>query len=699
MLTTRTKQTTLSNIIRYLLLFVLLIGFSFSNPDKTNINPNQDKETILQKLESREMSFLENEEDLLCLYSMIKNEEMKSLENSNNNSTLKLTRAIYKKFNDPNYENTQIERINEILTVLIKKISEISENDIINEVFNEAILNLIGIYSIFKDKDLKFENFNEKIIPIAKKIIINENEKYEKKNFLRIYIKKKCIDFTKNKNFFFNLAKNIELKELFITIVNEFIIFETEYAYIDYYIKLLDNYLNFYDLEDIDNYDIYKKVYFEIIDRFLKYYIEMLDTGTFKNESFQFLKFFLNHLFLSQFYLKNITNFESLIDTFNKIANYEFDIIKNGVNSLSIYTILFYTNYIATLSKENVKKFSKIIIIFEKNINKYIILINLFEISEKKYIYNCSFNEIKNYFNYCKIKFENYKFYHLNLINNIKISLQKYIKKILIFQFIKIGFNKTKIDSNNISKFLENNYIYNKNELSLEILIQIEKLFPKTFKIQELTEKKIFPVFYVNILINIVIKHEFFNINIIKDNINLVIKLLENFNKILKSDSNIEDNKFFIVFSFYIMNFIKKSNIEESSKKDFLEKLNKLLTFETETQEFIDNKVGKDYGKLSIVNFIYSIKESYFIFEKLEELNEENFKAFMINFIDNFKKLCEFLIIENKYFIIFIMTFYYDFIKIFENKIVNKDNIDRNYWELTNIRIEIYQNFEKKSMI
>ena len=90
MLTTRTRQTTTNNIIRHLLLFAVLIGFSFSTLNITNINSNKNKETILQKLESREMSFLENEEDLLCLYSMIKNEEMKSLENSNNNSTLKL---------------------------------------------------------------------------------------------------------------------------------------------------------------------------------------------------------------------------------------------------------------------------------------------------------------------------------------------------------------------------------------------------------------------------------------------------------------------------------------------------------------------------------------------------------------------------------------------------------------------------------
>lgn len=75
--------------------------------------------------------------------------------------------------------------------------------------------------------------------------------------------------FTKNNNFFINLVKNVELKKLFINIINEYIILEIDEKYMDNYLYLIQNFLNHYDLADIDKNDTHKKVYFEIIDCFL----------------------------------------------------------------------------------------------------------------------------------------------------------------------------------------------------------------------------------------------------------------------------------------------------------------------------------------------------------------------------------------------------------------------------------------------
>ena len=56
--TTITRKTTKTNIIRHLLLFVVLIGFSFSNSNETNMSLKLEKEKILEKLKSGDISFL-----------------------------------------------------------------------------------------------------------------------------------------------------------------------------------------------------------------------------------------------------------------------------------------------------------------------------------------------------------------------------------------------------------------------------------------------------------------------------------------------------------------------------------------------------------------------------------------------------------------------------------------------------------------
>ena len=184
MLTSRTKKTTTNNILRHLLLFAVLIGFSFSNLNIANINSNKNKETILKKLESRGMSFLENEKDFLCLISMINNKEIKSLKIFNNTLTIKLTEVIYKKVLI-NYENLPIEKINTLLKIIIIKISKIPQKKIYYHYFGEGFLNLIEMY--FNNNYTQL-NFNRKITIV--KII------FEKKHDIKIeFIRKYTIIF------------------------------------------------------------------------------------------------------------------------------------------------------------------------------------------------------------------------------------------------------------------------------------------------------------------------------------------------------------------------------------------------------------------------------------------------------------------------------------------------------------------------
>ena len=167
--------------------------------------------------------------------------------------------------------------------------------------------------------------------------------------------------------------------------------------------------------------------------------------------------------------------------------------------------------------------------------------------------------------------------------------------------------------------------------------------------------------------------HEMINMNEI-DIRYLVLNFLENYkDNILKPTDNFKDVEFFIVLSFHIINLVKKLDMEKNLKNSYLEKLNKLLEFESETQEFIENNNGKDFKKLFIVKFIYSIKESDLkILDNLKELNKENFKVLMNNFIDNFKKLDIFYDTETNNNSVFRKTVFADFKKIFYNEVGKK---------------------------
>ena len=461
-----------------------------------------------------------------------------------------------------------------------------------------------------------------------------------RKNFLRKFIDL-LQTFTNNKNFFFNLVKNVELRKLFLNILNEYIIYEMDMEYKYNYSYLIIKFLNYYDLADIDKDDTYKKVYFEIIDCFLENFIEILKNRTTKNISFQYMQIFIEMLFQNKYYLKNITNLETLTKTFENIEISG----PNIANNLSIYTIIIYTKYIATISEENIEKNSKLIEFFEKNIKKYIEVIKSLEITNENNIY--SFNIIIKYLYNLNFYFEIEKFNNSILIKNIKKSFYAWITKIVIFELEKIDFKIENFHKNHIicsflslspQKLVKNNF---KNIISNKAI----KRFIKINKILKDSESSKF----INLttsdknFLEFVFFYEFINMNKI-ENSNLILEFLENYkDNISKSINNYKDAEFFIVLSFYIMNLVKKLDMEKNFKNNYLEKLNNFLEFKAEIHKFFDNKNIKYFKKSFTANFINAIINSDLkIFEKLEKLNEEKFKVLIINLIDNFFELDDF---------------------------------------------------------
>ena len=439
------EQTKMTNLIRHLLLFIVLIGFSYSNLDKTNLNSNLYRDTILRKLNSGDLTFLIEEDNLSFIINLINDEkktiiDKKSLEGFNKTISYKLINEIYIKVTSLNNEILPIQETNQILKIFIESMSEISEMKVYNNFFyNQAIFKLVEIYSIYKDDDFNFENFNEKIIPIINKKI--EKEKYEYENSLKYIVTRNflidCIEIfsklTKKKIFFVNLEKNEKIKELFIKIIEEYICFiirENEFLY---YSTIIYNFFNDLVLEFIENNISSKKVYLKLIDCFLKNFIEVFNTKTSIDKNFDNITCFLKNLFKNPLYLKNITDLDILKNIFKKIADIELEKNKKKTNNLSMYVIKFYTKYILIISKENNEKNSKIIEIFEDIINEYILLIKSFEINYENYIFHKNrYNEIKKFLYHSNINYENDKFNNPNLINDIKYTLEKYMDKILM---------------------------------------------------------------------------------------------------------------------------------------------------------------------------------------------------------------------------------------------------------------------------
>ena len=327
MLMTSFKQIKLNIVIIHLLLFVLLIGFSFSSLHKIDENLNITIDT--NKIIIEDFSVLENEHLFSEIKSKLEYECLENEENFINTFTYKFIIEIKNKVIISNNENISMKKINEITDILIRQISIISENNYNNEFFYKTILNLIVIFSNYKNNDLNFENFNEKIIPIIYKILNEEINEYSndkinstKRKFLQDFLYEMSLFLTYKENiyFFFNLIKNEKLKELFINIIDECINFVIKDKNdIINYLNLINNFFNDLVLETITNNYSCKKVYFELIDHSIKHFDEILNTEILTDRCFYFIKRFLDKLFKNPFYLENIVNLDTFINIFKKI--------------------------------------------------------------------------------------------------------------------------------------------------------------------------------------------------------------------------------------------------------------------------------------------------------------------------------------------------------------------------------------------
>lgn len=170
----------------------------------------------------------------------------------------------------------------------------------------------------------------------------------------------------------------------------------------------------------------------------------------------------------------------------------------NKLNSISMNTIIFYIEFIATIPKENNQKNNIIIEFFDEIIENLIILINSFVINSEHYsFYNNIFKKIYNYLYNSDINFENYKFNNKNLINNIKKSFEKYIFKFLMFELDIRDYKAKEIRKNYIlQEFLINNNILKNGicnkaiNLLKKFYIISKKNYQKRFILQ--LKKKIF---------------------------------------------------------------------------------------------------------------------------------------------------------------------------------------------------------------
>ena len=706
----RTRQTKTSNIFRNLLLFFLFFGFSFSNPGKTNINPNPDKEKFLEMLKIGDMSFLENKEDFLCLTSIIENEKnviirKKSLEDFNNTVIYILTSLTYEKFLN-NRENFPKKEINRLLNIIFKKISEISKYKN-NEFFEKTILNLTGIYSIIENNDLILRNFDKKIFPIINKITFKKN----KKNKILMKYIIKFIDLTRNKNLYYNLAKNKKLKKFFINIINEYISLEIDIErYMDNYSILIDNFLNYYKLANIDNDKTLKNVYFEIIDCFLENYIKILKDRNIKNICIINMQCFHYRLFQNQYYLENVTSLKKITKFLGKMANFRLK-ISNSRAYICKFTIYFYTNYIATISEENQKKFNKIIKIFEENMSKYIELINEF-IKKPEY----SFYNQTNYFktiiilNNINMNYENDKFINNSkLVEKINKTLINYIEKIVISEYNKI-YSLVNLFKNDLLKsfYVKDHLLLKKYDFKKMYRVIVREAlinFYETSEDKKLPENISSELEYKKKFLKWVFLFEIIDMGD-EEISNLVFRFLKNYsNKFSISVNKVKDFEFYIFLNCSISNLVKKLDMNENTKNIYLKKINK-FSFGKEIDEFIEkHKIKKNLKieEIFIIKYINAIIDSKNkILEDLEILlNEEDFYSIMINFIDNLKKLDKFYDTETNNNSEFRKTYHIFKNNIFYHKIVenssehNSNNIPIFYWGKTKRRKKIFEYFEK----
>ena len=567
---TSIRQRKTTNLVIHVLLFIISIVFCTSTFNMTNVNSN---ETIdYDKLISSDFNFLKNQYLFEKITYSIEHEknfiiDKKSLVNFDKTITFKFIREIFSKVITSNYEIMPMKKTNEITNMLIMKICEIYNLNINNNFFNVAIFYIIGIYSNYKNNFFDFENFNKKIIPIIYEIIEKHNIEYNnniknsrKYNILNFFIHIFII-FTEKKTFFYNLVKNEKLKELFINIIDKYIIFIIlDENFINNYEILINNFFNYYVLENVKNNYYCKNVFFEILYNFLKHFEEILNSKYITTKSIDVISCFLDKLFKSEFFLVNFINKEILLNIFKKIAYIELENNKKEVKRLSIYTIQFYIKYIATISRENDIINSKIIENFEINIEKLLNLIKSFEIKfENLNFHEYSYYEIYKFLYDSNINFENDQFNNQNLIKSIKNTFNEYIKKIVFLKLENNDYIPIESKNNFITK---KNFSFSFNDIekfdfksiiSFKVINLISQ-FNKAYKNQELLENIFFSGKDKNLL-KFALKYKFININEIETR-NLLLDFFKIYiKKIQKSSNNVQDLEIFIVLSSYIIYF------------------------------------------------------------------------------------------------------------------------------------------------
>jgi len=209
------QQTKTINLIRHLLLFFGLIGFSFSTLDRINVN--SDEIIDFEKLDSGDLYFLKSDLLFDTVSSKIEDEKneiihKKSLKDFNKTLTYKLIKIIYYNKISLNYEIISI-KTNKILDILFNQINNVLEINYYNDDFKMTVLWMMEIYSSYESGRKNYNDFNSIMF------------------FL-----------TTRKNLYFflnNLSGNEELKKITFNIIANYTILISRDIILDYYEQII----------------------------------------------------------------------------------------------------------------------------------------------------------------------------------------------------------------------------------------------------------------------------------------------------------------------------------------------------------------------------------------------------------------------------------------------------------------------------
>ena len=419
---TSIEQTKTTNFTKNLLNFIVLISFCSSTLDTTNDNFH--KTIDYDKLISGDLYFLKDEYFFKYLNLLIEDEFKtiifkNSIEGFNETLFYKLVFKIHSNIIISNCQNIPIKETNKILDVLFNLLKKVLYLESCSDDFKLTVLWVIEIYSSYEIERQNFNDYNSIIFFLTTK---------------------------KNLNFFLmNLSNNEKLKKLTFNIITSYTILISRDIILDFYEqRIIKNLFDGSVLKIIKNNDSCKKIYFEIMDIFLINFEIFFDFEILIDRRCYKILYLLEELFKSPYYLENITDFDILINVLKKITDILLYNNKKEIHYLSIYTIQFYTKYIAKINIENNEKICRIIEIFEENIYKFLILLNSFNINLENFdFHRYSYYEINKYlYDFC-INFENEKYNNPYLANKIKDTFYEYSTKILIYELDNIYFEKT----------------------------------------------------------------------------------------------------------------------------------------------------------------------------------------------------------------------------------------------------------------